>query len=117
MDYLAYFRDVYDGFNRRDAKRVLAMMTEDVLWPNAWKGGRLVGRDAVRAYWTEQWEEINPEVTPLSVSERDDSRLAVKVRQVVRSLDDETLSDGEIVHVYEMRDGLIARMDAEQLTA
>jgi hypothetical protein len=41
----------------------------------------------------------------------------VKVRQVVRSLDDETLSDGEIVHVYEMRDGLIARMDAEQLTA
>jgi ketosteroid isomerase-like protein len=117
MDHLAYFRDVYDGFNRRDVKRVLAMMTEDVLWPNAWKGGRLVGRDAVRAYWAEQWAEINPEVTPLSVSERGDGTLAVKVRQVVRSLDGETLSDDEVVHVYQMRNGLIARMDVEQPTA
>lgn len=114
MDDLAYFRDLYDAFNRRDVNGVLAMMTEDVDWPNAWKSGRLIGHDAVRDYWTEQWAEINPEVTPLSVSERGDGSLAVMVRQVVRSLDDEPLSDGVVVHVYKLRDGLIMRMDVEQ---
>jgi ketosteroid isomerase-like protein len=93
MDYLTYFREVYDAFNRRDTGRVFATLAEDVSWPNAWKGGRLVGREAVRAYWAEQWNEINPEVTPLSVSERSDGSVAVKVRQVVRSPADEILSD------------------------
>lgn len=110
----AFFRDLYDAFNRRDANGVKAMMTEDVDWPNAWKGGRLIGRGAVRNYWTEQWAAINPKVTPLSVTERPDGRFAVVVRQRVRSLDGEMLSDGVVVHVYELRDGLIIRMDVEQ---
>jgi hypothetical protein len=39
VDDLAYFRDVYDAFNRRDVDRVLAEMSIDVDWPNAWQGG------------------------------------------------------------------------------
>jgi hypothetical protein len=50
----------------------------------------------------------------VSVSERGDGTLAVKVRQVVRSRDDETLRETEVVHVYEVRDDLIMRMDVEQ---
>jgi hypothetical protein len=117
MDHLSYFRNVYDAFNCRDADRVLAAMTEDVDWPNAWKGGRLAGRDAVRAYWTEQWAEIDARVEPVSVLERPDGGLAVTVRQVVRSPSGETLSDGEVVHVYRLRDGLIRRMDVEEVGA
>jgi hypothetical protein len=82
-------------------------------WPNAWKGGRLRGREAVRDYWTAQWAEIDPRVEPLSVTERVDGSLAVRVEQVVRSCDGELLGEGEVVHVYRIRDGLIDRMDVE----
>lgn len=114
MDHLAQFQRLYEAFNRRDADRVLEMMSDDVEWPNAWKGGRLVGRDAVREYWTVQWSEIDPHVEPESVTERADGSLAVAVRQTVRSLDGELLADGEVVHVYRLADGLILRMDVEE---
>jgi ketosteroid isomerase-like protein len=48
MDHLAFFQGLYAAFNRRDADAVLAMMSDDVDWPNAWKGGRVVGIAAVR---------------------------------------------------------------------
>ena len=114
MDHLAYFRDLYAAFNRRDADGVLAMLSDHVDWPNAWKGGRLVGRDAVREYWLAQWAEIDPRVEPLSVAERPDGSLAVAVHQVVRSLDRELVADGEVAHVYRLRDGAIVRMDVEE---
>lgn len=114
MDHLAYFQGLYEAFNRRDADGVLAMTTDEVDWPNAWKGGRLVGREAVREYWTAQWAEIDPHVEPLSVAERPDGSLAVAVRQVVRSLDGQILSDGEVVHLYHLDAGLIVRMDVEE---
>jgi hypothetical protein len=114
MDYLAHFHGLYEAFNRRDIDAVLAMMSDKVDWPNAWKGGRLTGRKAVRDYWTAQWAEIDPHVEPLSATERADGSLAVRVRQVVRSSDGELLGEGEVVHVYRMRDGLIHRMDVEE---
>jgi ketosteroid isomerase-like protein len=114
MDHLAWFQGLYEAFNRRDADGVLALMSDDVDWPNAWKGGRLVGREAVRDYWTAQWSEIDPQVEPTAVTERADGSLAVTVRQVVRSPDGELLADGEVLHVYRLADGLIRRMDVEQ---
>jgi ketosteroid isomerase-like protein len=114
MDHVAHFRGLYQAFNRRDIDGVLAMMSDEVDWPNAWKGGRLHGREAVREYWTAQWAEIDPQVEPLAVTERADGRLAVTVRQVVRSGDGQLLSDQEVVHVYRLDDGLISRMDVEQ---
>lgn len=113
IDHLAQFQRLYDAFNRRDMDRVLEMMSDDVDWPNAWKGGRLRGRDAVRDYWTAQWAEIDPHVEPMSVAERADGSLAVAVRQVVRSLDGKPLADGQVVHVYRLEDGLILSMDVE----
>jgi ketosteroid isomerase-like protein len=110
---IEYFQRLYDAFNRRDADRVLEMMSDDVDWPNAWKGGRLVGREAVRDYWTSQWSEIDPRVDPLSVTERADGTLAVTVRQIVHSRDGNLLSDGEVVHVYQLAGGTIQRMDVE----
>jgi hypothetical protein len=108
------FQRLYEAFNRRELDALLAMMSEEVDWPNAWKGGRLIGREAVREYWTAQWAEIDPHVEPLSATERGDGSLAVTVRQVVRSLEGQLLSDGEVLHVYRVRDGLIERMDVEE---
>ncbi len=91
---------LYEAFNRRDIDGVLAMMSDEVDWPNAWKGGRLVGREAVRDYWTAQWAEIDPHVEPVWITERAAGHVAVAVRQRVRSIDGHLLSEGEVIHLY-----------------
>jgi nuclear transport factor 2 (NTF2) superfamily protein len=107
-------RTMYDGFNARDIDAVLAAMTQDVDWPNGWEGGRLTGHEAVREYWTRQWAAIDPRVEPTEVGPRADGRVEVRVHQVVRDLSGTVLADGTVVHVYDMRSGLVARMDIEE---
>jgi ketosteroid isomerase-like protein len=105
------FAELVRAFNARELETVLAQMTEDVDWPNAWEGGRLHGRAAVRDYWTRQWAAIDPRLELESVGTLTDGRVAVEVRQLVRALDGSTVSDGHARHTYTLRDGLIARMD------
>jgi hypothetical protein len=106
-------RDLYVSFNARDIDAVLTMLAFDVDWPNAWEGGRAVGHEAVRDYWTRQWALIDPRVEPESIVTRPDGRLAVAVHQVVRDLAGTVLADGNVTHVYELRDELIVRMTVE----
>jgi hypothetical protein len=103
--------EMYRAFNARDVDALLAQMTPDVDWPNAWEGGRVRGREEVATYWRRQWAEIDPQVVPRGLSRRDDGTLAVDVYQTARSLDGALLSEGAVVHVYAFRDGLISRMD------
>jgi ketosteroid isomerase-like protein len=110
---LAYFQSLYDAFNRRALDELLARMSADVDWPNAWQGGRLRGREAVRRYWTEQWAAIDPTVEPVAVSTLADGRIAVTVRQRVRDLAGQLINDGEVVHVYRLVGGLVGRMDTD----
>jgi hypothetical protein len=114
MDHLSYFRSLYGAFNRRDADSVLRMLSDDVDWPNAWKGGRLRGHGAVRDYWAEQWSDIDPHVEPISVVDRPDGSIEVSVRQVVRSHEGELLSEQQVLHIYRLRGELVTRMDAEE---
>jgi ketosteroid isomerase-like protein len=108
MDVL---HQVYSAFNARDIDGALALMHPDVDWPNGMEGGRELGHDAVRAYWTRQFGMIDPHVEPVGFDEAADGRIAVDVHSTVRDLDGKVLSDGPITHVYTLRDGLIARMD------
>jgi ketosteroid isomerase-like protein len=107
-------RAAYAAFNARDVDAAVALMTPDVDWPNAWEGGRVVGRDAVREYWTRQWREIDPAVEPVAFTEEGPDHVAVTVHQVVRGLDGELLSEGRVTHSYRIRDGLVQRMDVRQ---
>src|SRR3954471_1718214 len=107
-------RDLYAAFNARDVDAVIAALQPDVDWPNAWEGGRLHGRDAVRDYWTRQWAEIDGRVEPVGFSERRGGAVAVDVQQTVRALDGTLVGEGPVVHVYSFRDGLITRMDVEE---
>jgi hypothetical protein len=110
-------RSMYAGFNARDIDAVLAAMTEDVDWPNAWEGGRIHGHDAVRDYWTRQWAAIDPRVEPVAIEPGRHGRVVAEVDQVVRDLAGEVVGSGRVRHVYELRDGLVARMDVEEPTA
>ena len=104
----------YSAFNLRDIDGALALMSENVSWPRASEGGRVVGKEEIRAYWTRQWKEFNPQVEPLEIIDREDGVTEVKVHQLVKSLGGDVLSDGEVWHVYAITKGLIERMDLKQ---
>jgi hypothetical protein len=107
-------RELYAAFNARDIDTALAGMSDDVDWPNGWEGGRVHGREAVRSYWSRQWAELDSRVEPVTISTRADGRIAVDVHQVARNLVGEVLWDGRVLHIYELCDGLVARMDIEE---
>jgi ketosteroid isomerase-like protein len=104
-------RGVYAAFNRREIDNVLALMHSDVDWPNGWEGGRVLGKAAVRDYWTRQFKVIDPHVEPKGFRAEADGRVAVDVHQVVHEKGGKLLVDQMIQHVYEIRDGLIASME------
>ena len=101
----------YVAFNARDIDGALALMQPDVDWPNAWEGGRAVGKTAVRDYWTRQFAAIDPHVEPVAFEDAAPGVVAVRVRQVVRDLSGTVVSDGFVRHTYTIRDGLVERMD------
>ena len=53
-------RAAYAAFNARDIDAALAMTSPTVAWPKAFKGRFVRGHEEIRAYWTEQWAEIDP---------------------------------------------------------
>jgi hypothetical protein len=101
----------YTAFNKRDIDGALARMTQDVSWPKASEGGKVVGKEEIRGYWTRQWSEFDPHVEPLAMTEEDGGKTRVRVHQLVKSLQGEVLSDSEVLHVFTVKNGLIAAMD------
>jgi hypothetical protein len=110
-DTVTIIDQAYAAFNQRNIDSVLALMTEDVSWPNAWEGGKITGKEGIRDYWTRQWAELDPHVEPLSITTDPEGKLHVRVHQLVKNLQGDTLFDGEVLHVYTMKDHLIAAMD------
>lgn len=106
----------YSAFNRRDVDGALALMTQDVSWPKASEGGRVVGRDEIRAYWTRQWGEFDPHVEPIAMTQEEGGKIRVRVHQVVKTLEGSILSDSEVVHVFTMSGGLISVMNLDDET-
>jgi len=104
----------YSAFNHRDIESALALMSENVSWPKASEGGRVVGKEEIRSYWTRQWQEFDPHVEPLEVIDHEGGITEVKVHQLVKSLGGDVLSDSEVWHVYTIANGLIERMDLKE---
>lgn len=101
----------YAAFNARDIGAALALMTADVTWPKAFKGGFVQGPDEVRAYWTEQWSEIDPHVEPLAFYPQAAAQVLVDVHQVVRNLEGSVLADEHVGHRFTIKNGLIQAME------
>ncbi len=101
----------YSAFNKRDTDGALALMTQDVSWPKASEGGKVIGKEEIRAYWTRQWGEFDPHVEPLAMIEESGGKIRVRVHQLVKSLGGDVLSDSEVLHVFTLNGGLIAAMD------
>ncbi len=108
---IALLKAAYAAFNQRNIEAALATMTPDVSWPKAFKGGFVVGHQAVRAYWTEQWSEIDPRVEPVAFYREHDGRVLVDVHQVVRDLARIVLADVHVGHRFTFANDLIQAMD------
>ena len=104
----------YSAFNRRDIDSALALMSENVSWPKASEGGRVVGKEEIRSYWIRQWKEFDPHVEPLEVIDQEGGITDVKVHQLVKNLSGDVVSDREVWHVYTIANGLIERMDLKE---
>jgi len=110
-DTKTLIEQAYSAFNKRDIDGALALMTQDVSWPKASEGGRVIGKEEIRAYWTRQWGEFDPHVEPLETIDLGGDKLEVRVHQLVKNLQGEVLSDSEVRHVFSVKDGLIKGMD------
>jgi len=103
-------RRAYALFNERNTDDLLQLMLPDVEWPNGWEGGYVYGQDAVREYWSRQWKEIDPNVQPESFEPLPDGRVRVAVRQLVKDLQGEVMSDGIVYHTYTFAGDKVSRM-------
>jgi len=110
-DIKTLIEQAYWAFNKRDIDAALALMTQDVSWPKASEGGKVVGKEEIRAYWTRQWAEFDPHVEPLAITEGDGGKVRVRVHQLVKSIQGDVLSDSEVLHVFTVNTGRIAAMD------
>lgn len=111
-DTRTLIEQAYSAFNNRDIDGALALMTHDVSWPKASEGGgKVVGKDEIRAYWTRQWAEFDPNVDPLAITQEAGGKVRVRVHLLVKDLQGNVLSDSEVLHIFTVNDGLIAAMD------
>jgi ketosteroid isomerase-like protein len=102
----------YAAFNARDLDAAIALMHPDVDWPNAWEGGRVRGRQAVREYWQRQFAAISSRVEPERFTEEPDGSITVDVHQVVHDAKTgDLLADSRVRHRYWLKRDLIVRMD------
>lgn len=111
MSEIELLRAAYAAFNARDLDAALALMTPDVHWPRAFKGGFVRGPEEVRAYWTEQGSEIDAQVEPVAFNPQEDGQILVEVHQVVRDLAGTVLVDEHVGHRFTFKDGLIQVME------
>jgi hypothetical protein len=65
----------------------------------------------VRSYWKRQWAIVDPHVEPIEISPDGKGEVSVRVHQVVRDLKGNLLDDKLVIHVFQVRDGLIQRFD------
>ncbi|WP_373540423.1 nuclear transport factor 2 family protein [Chamaesiphon sp.] len=104
-------RAAYAAFNARDIDKALTLMSPDVTWPRAFKGGFVRGPEEIRAYWTEQWSEIDGHVEPIAFYSENAKQVLVEVHQVVRDLVGAVLADEHVGHRFTIEDGLIQAME------
>ncbi len=110
-NYRDIIKKAYAAFNSRNINAVLSVMDKDVRWPNGWEGGFVDGHDEVKNYWQRQWKEINPHVTPVTITESEPGKIKVEVLQVVKDIQGNLLVDGMVTHLYTIENGLIKSME------
>ena len=103
---------LYEAYNRRDVPTMVAGLDPQAEWMDMIEGVPIKGRDAVGAYWTEQFKLMDFEVTPVAMDALPDGRMVVTAAQTTRKPDGTHWGSDKVTHVITFGpDGLILRMD------
>ncbi len=104
---------LYPDFNARNIEQIMPHFASDADWPNGMTGGREIGHQAIRAYWSAQWSVINSQVSPVSYRVVD-NQIVLEVEQLIKDMDGNTLADSVVYHTYQFVDGKITKMDISE---
>lgn len=114
-DRITIVRSAYERFNDGDLDGVLALLTDDVEWPDLVHDSVLHGKAALRRYWDDMLAQVRLSVFLGEAMEVVDHVVAL-VRQQVYELDHQPFGPANTVaHRFWFRDGLIARMELTEL--
>jgi SnoaL-like domain len=114
---VASLERAYELFNERRIDDLLAMMADEVQWPDVAHGVVLKGKSAMRKYWEAQFAATRPFVVPTDFMEVGDDVIAV-VDQRIFDLVGTLLTDPVVVfHRYSFTGALVSRMTVHQLRA
>ncbi|MDB5471230.1 MAG: hypothetical protein JWR84_2790 [Caulobacter sp.] len=108
----AILEDLYGAYNRREVAAMLAALDPQVEWCDILNGLPLKGREAVGAYWTQQFKLMDTEVTPLTYDKLPDGRVVVTAAQTMKKPDGTLWGNEKVTHIITFGpDNLILRMD------
>jgi hypothetical protein len=100
----------YCHFNERQVDALLAMMTDDVEWPDVAHAAVLHGKDQLRRYWESQFAVVDSRVLPTDFS-RSRDEIVVVVDQRILDREHKAVSAPRVVfHKYSFDKNLIRRM-------
>lgn len=106
-----FLQNLYEAFNKREIETIISLMHADVKWANGMEGGFVHGRDAVREYWTKQFQIIDPQLQPLDYDKDEKGRNVVAVYQTVKDLDGSVLLEKTVKQIFTIKDGLITEFE------
>jgi hypothetical protein len=107
---IATLEHAYRLFNDRRVDELLAMMTDDVEWPDVANGTTLPDKGAIRRYWSDQFAAARPQVTPTGFIEVGEDLVAV-IDQRIEDLHGSPLVPPAVVfHRYTFAGDLVSRM-------
>jgi limonene-1,2-epoxide hydrolase len=95
-----FLQNLYDAFNNRELETIVSVMHPDVKWANGVEGGFVYGRDAVREYWTNQYQVIQVQLETLKFEMDDKNRNVVTVHQIVKDLQGNLLADMTVKQIF-----------------
>lgn len=108
-------KKVYYAFNKRDMDAALAIMHPNVSWSNGLGGGYVHGHEGLREYWSKQWEMLDSDIEPVSISVAGQGKVVANVRHVVRDMNENIVEDEMLQHTYLIEGNLIKHMDVAKL--
>ncbi|WP_309744644.1 MULTISPECIES: nuclear transport factor 2 family protein [unclassified Chamaesiphon] len=103
-----FLQNLYAAFNKGDLETIISVMHPDVKWANGVAGGFVYGRDAVREYWTNQYQVIQVQLEALKFETDENNRNVVTVHQIVRDLQGNLLVDTTVEQIFTIENGALA---------
>ncbi len=103
----------YDAYQRQDLPAILDLVDNQINWPDAWEGGRVVGRRAFTDYMRRQFNAVHPLIVATHFEDLPDGKVRVEVHQSIEDREGNILVETEVSHIFTFVDHLIVRVDHE----